>query len=270
MTTYPASAKQINWIKDMLEKKDWANSKQPKYVSRAAVINLMISWANEIDTDSAKVPDKIRAVMAMYNQVGDRINAGMQYMRSVEGARNEMYLYEDVDTKSASKLIEWLKPMAEKAAKSEADALIDELTEAPAAVELEDGMYKNNDGQYIKVYKTQKGHQVAKIARIEQVRSYDRTKNEEIALDGQWTVEFEYAGKAPLKSLRPSMKLTIEQAREFGMIYGSCICCNRTLTDELSVYLGIGPVCGKREFGEPFKQMLKSAKLDLDAKAKNA
>ena len=70
----------------------------------------------------------------------------------------------------------------------------------------------------------------------------------------------QYEGKAPLKSLTPAMKLTYEDAKQFGVIYGVCCACARTLTDELSVYLGIGPVCGQREFGGDFKFKIKEAK----------
>lgn len=44
------------------------------------------------------------------------------------------------------------------------------------------------------------------------------------------------------------VRLTEEEAKEFGALYGFCCCCGRTLTDEISIKLGIGPVCHARYF----------------------
>ena len=59
------------------------------------------------------------------------------------------------------------------------------------------------------------------------------------------------------------MKLTLQEAADFGHIYGSCCICSRELTDELSIALGIGPVCGKREFGGEFTTIMKAKKEEL-------
>lgn len=39
------------------------------------------------------------------------------------------------------------------------------------------------------------------------------------------------------------VKLTLDEAKSFGKIYGFCIRCGRTLTDENSKAAGIGPIC---------------------------
>lgn len=49
-----------------------------------------------------------------------------------------------------------------------------------------------------------------------------------------------------VKNLSPEDKITIEQAKAYGIKYGVCCVCGRTLTDSTSVAEGIGPVCGKR------------------------
>lgn len=54
--------------------------------------------------------------------------------------------------------------------------------------------------------------------------------------------EFEYAPGA-LKNLSTATKMTLEEAKEFGALYGTCCVCGRTLTNEKSIYAGIGPVC---------------------------
>lgn len=40
-----------------------------------------------------------------------------------------------------------------------------------------------------------------------------------------------------------------EAAVAFGKKFGSCSCCGRTLTNELSIELGIGPICRSKFFG---------------------
>lgn len=57
------------------------------------------------------------------------------------------------------------------------------------------------------------------------------------------TGEFEYAGRRPLFSLSKNTLMTLEQAKTFGHLYGMCVRCGATLTDEKSIAMGIGPVC---------------------------
>lgn len=49
-----------------------------------------------------------------------------------------------------------------------------------------------------------------------------------------------------IKNLSVEDKITIEQAKAYGIKYGVCCVCGRTLTDSVSVAEGIGPVCGRR------------------------
>lgn len=56
---------------------------------------------------------------------------------------------------------------------------------------------------------------------------------------------FEYAA-GMIRKLQASEKMTLEQAKEFGAIYGVCCNCGATLTNEDSIEAGIGPVCAKR------------------------
>lgn len=43
--------------------------------------------------------------------------------------------------------------------------------------------------------------------------------------------------------LRPEFKMGLEQAKEFGKLYGRCIRCSKVLTDETSIEQSMGPVC---------------------------
>lgn len=59
------------------------------------------------------------------------------------------------------------------------------------------------------------------------------------------TAHFEYAA-GMIRKLYAEDRMTLEQAKEFGALYGTCCVCGRTLTNETSIEAGIGPVCGNR------------------------
>lgn len=56
---------------------------------------------------------------------------------------------------------------------------------------------------------------------------------------------FEYEQGA-IRRLKASDKMTLEQAKAWGMETGICCVCGAFLTDERSVAVGIGPVCATR------------------------
>lgn len=60
-----------------------------------------------------------------------------------------------------------------------------------------------------------------------------------------WDVEFFYAQGAVAK-LSEETLLSLAEAKQFGLLYGTCIRCGRTLTDEGSIAEGIGPVCATK------------------------
>jgi hypothetical protein len=82
---------------------------------------------------------------------------------------------------------------------------------------------------------------------------------------GNVKVTFVYAPGA-LKGISAEDKLSYADAKAFGALYGTCCRCGRTLTHELSIALGIGPVCGRREFGGDFEQLIEKAKLEVASK----
>lgn len=127
--------------------------------------------------------------------------------------------------------------------------------------ELQDGMYRNpNTGTIYKVYHTVHGNNI-QVAKRLMINNSDAAYYEG---QGPVRVKFKYEGRAPLKHLKPEYRLSLEQAREFGALYGTCCVCARTLTNELSIALGIGPVCGDREFGGEFQFLIQQAKLELN------
>jgi hypothetical protein len=61
------------------------------------------------------------------------------------------------------------------------------------------------------------------------------------------TGKFEYEASVPRKLARGGAEpLTLDRAKELGHLYGICIVCGRTLTDEHSIEAGIGPVCAAK------------------------
>ena len=96
----------------------------------------------------------------------------------------------------------------------------------------EEGMYRK-DGVIFKVQRAVHGS--GKLYAKELVRQSSETPN--------W--KFEYAPGA-VRELGPEHRLTLEQAKEFGALYGTCCVCGRMLTNEESITAGIGPVCAGR------------------------
>jgi hypothetical protein len=59
------------------------------------------------------------------------------------------------------------------------------------------------------------------------------------------TCKFEFEAGA-IRMLRPEWKMTLAEAKAFGVETGICCVCGAFLTDPRSVAEGIGPVCARR------------------------
>lgn len=96
---------------------------------------------------------------------------------------------------------------------------------APAAPveQVTEGMYRIADGTVFKVQKAVHGSGNLYAKRLTE--------------DG-----FEYAPGA-IRTLTVADKMTLDEAKAWGVLYGTCCVCGRTLTDEQSIAAGIGPVC---------------------------
>ena len=58
------------------------------------------------------------------------------------------------------------------------------------------------------------------------------------------TGKFTYAPKAMAK-LSEDTLMSLEDAQKYGKLYGMCVRCGATLTDEVSIERGIGPICAE-------------------------
>lgn len=111
-----------------------------------------------------------------------------------------------------------------KLSKATASAKITEYKAMPTvnrAAQLDEGMYKA-DGEIFKVYFTQAGHIATK----------------QLTEDG-----FEYTGRKPLAVIKPEHRMTLDEAKAYGKVTGTCCNCGRLLTNEESIEAGIGPIC---------------------------
>jgi len=91
------------------------------------------------------------------------------------------------------------------------------------------GMYRNPLTE--EIFKVQKavhgsGHLYAKI----------------LIVHSEGSAEFEMAS-GMVRKIRLAWRMSIEEARKYGALYGVCVRCGRTLTDEYSIANGIGPIC---------------------------
>jgi len=110
-----------------------------------------------------------------------------------------------------------------------------------AAPEVTEGMYRNPEtGDIFKIQRAVhgSGNLYAKILVVDQ--PWERDAAGTVITEGE--SHFDYTAGA-IRKIRPEWRMTVDQAREFGALYGVCCRCSKTLTKEESIEAGIGPVC---------------------------
>ena len=97
----------------------------------------------------------------------------------------------------------------------------------PNLSELRVGMYRTPDGEIYRIHESREtGRLYAKHLNLVEMK-------------------FEYASGA-IYRLTPAHRMTLEQAREFGVETGICCVCGKFLTQARSVANGMGRVCESR------------------------
>lgn len=115
--------------------------------------------------------------------------------------------------------------------KKEASGIIDMMFQLPTLakkkydVKIEDGFYVLN----------------ADIYKVQTSPETGRTYAKKLSKYGS----FDYA-PGMVGKLAKAEKLTLELAKQYGKLYGMCVVCGRTLTDEQSIAAGIGPICSSK------------------------
>lgn len=108
-------------------------------------------------------------------------------------------------------------------------AKIKELKATRPATELEDGMYLL-DGEIYKVQYAVHGSGKPYAKRLVPP-----------ATEGE-RARFDYA-PGMVRKLRPEHRMSLEQAREYGELYGVCVRCGAVLTKEKSIERAMGDTC---------------------------
>lgn len=134
------------------------------------------------------------------------------------------------DPAEALDAIKWVNE--HKLSKATASAKISKYMAMPSVrkafsstPELDEGMYRVGETIY-KVYRT---------------RETNRLVTKTLTEEG-----FEYSGMKPLATIKPEHRMTLDEAKEYGKVTGTCCVCAAKLTNEKSIAAGIGPVCGGR------------------------
>lgn len=105
---------------------------------------------------------------------------------------------------------------------------------AKATEPATEGMYRR-DGQIYKVVRAVhgSGRLYAQVAILDQMAN------------GQTEVRFQVA-RGMVARLTQAHRMTVDEAAAFGHLYGVCIRCAATLTDDASIKRGLGPVCATK------------------------
>lgn len=101
------------------------------------------------------------------------------------------------------------------------------------------GMYRTEDGTMFKVQRSKQSNRLY-AKKLQPISGTRLTENDERV---RW--EFVYDQGAVYR-LEPSQRLSLDEAKAFGIRYGICCVCGAFLKDATSVEQGIGPVCGGR------------------------
>lgn len=212
----------------------------------------MVPATREAFEDLAdKVPDMSKAKVS---QLIDATKAQIKRLEAqgVRAPQPDRLATDNQRTLIRRLLMEKISPVGELATRWEAvigDAkltfdeggdLITELRAYPEREMVGEGMYRNPDNG--EIYKVQIAHHGSGklYAKLLEQRDEPTTKRGKTV-----THEFRYI-PGLLAEIQLSWKMTLQEAQEWGHLYGSCCRCGTILTDEKSIEMGIGPVCADK------------------------
>jgi hypothetical protein len=112
-------------------------------------------------------------------------------------------------------------------------------TAVVSATPVDVGMYRDAAGR---IYKVQRSKTTEKLYAKELTPIGGERLTDD---DSVVQFEFVYAPGA-MRTLTSADRLSIADAKAFGIRYGVCCVCGRTLSDAKSVAAGIGPICARR------------------------
>ena len=179
-------------------------------------------------TPQGRAPRRTTRVAAPEPEMSDEEKKARAYLAEYRGT---FEFLNDLKLKFLVEHPEWTMSPKQIAAVLRCKTM-DQQRKPKSPVVTEDGMYRVPDGSVFgAVYKVQKA-----------VHGSGRLYAKK--LHG---TRFEYDPGAVFK-IKPEHKMTLDEAKTFGKLYGVCCVCARTLTDEGSIAEGIGPICAGKEW----------------------
>ncbi|AGU92059.1 hypothetical protein BANE1_42 [Mycobacterium phage Bane1] len=224
-----ASEGQLKFIIDLLSTRKWQQAQGvDKYVSRAAALNIVLSWAMNLDS----APGEVVATVDGYSELGDGVNAVLATMRE-NAASDSAYLWAPLTRQGASALIDWLKSLP-----TQANVRVDDRRYEDATVEVPAGRYAIdtqvhavNGTAFYKVDRPETGRWAGYVF-VKQIIGSDEQK---LSMK---------QGRAILARIA-AVGAEAASAR-YGHEIGECGICGRQLTNDESRARGIGPVCAAK------------------------
>ncbi|QFG08977.1 hypothetical protein SEA_MAGPIE_41 [Mycobacterium phage Magpie] len=224
-----ASEGQLKFISDLLSTRKWQQAQGvDKYVSRAAALNIVLSWAMNLDS----APGEVVATVDGYSELGDGVNAVLATMRE-NAASDSAYLWAPLTRQGASALIDWLKSLP-----TQANVRVDDRRYEDATVEVPAGRYAIdtqvhavNGTAFYKVDRPETGRWAGYVF-VKQIIGSDEQK---LSMK---------QGRAILARIA-AVGAEAASAR-YGHEIGECGICGRQLTNDESRARGIGPVCAAK------------------------
>jgi hypothetical protein len=231
--TKPASYKQLKWLRDLLNTKDFSN--------------FPADWRDYCDY-----------IKEAYTRCeGEGYEPGSLNVWLVANDKDEV----------THQTFQTLLPKLQEANKVQkplaGDIHVDGQADPVSPIATMDGVFKKGDTFY-KLKWTRKTNKLW-AHRLVFLMTPEQAKVAAAAGSKEHAVKFKFAGSPQTLGIREDMKLSYEDMKAFGALYNTCCECGRLLTNDLSVALGIGPVCGGRMFGGEFKFMISEAKLKVEA-----
>ena len=121
---------------------------------------------------------------------------------------------------------------------SEAIGVLFEAPRKKDTTEVTEGMYRK-DGVIYKVQRAVHGSGNLYAKRLVALDVPRVLKTKTV------THEFEYE-RGAIGKLTAEDKMSLEEAKQWGALYGTCCVCGAQLTKESSIAAGIGPICGAK------------------------
>lgn len=246
--------KQLDFVKKLLNQYNWQSERDAGKLEATAVLSTLLNV--RLDIANGETGEK-------WSQ-----NVADKFAENLPGKK--------LTRRTISSLIDYLRslPKAGQVASDEAlaaagrpkgtlgipwDNVKRQIREAGR--KTPDGFYQIDESHIYKVVLSQNDRLYAKRLVVHEpaVWGEDGTLVKPAVVE--WIFEEGAMGK-----IRPEHKMTEDQATAYGRLYGRCYECGRRLRNELSIYLGIGPICGEREFGGQFKFKIADAKAAINAR----